>query len=427
MRIGRLHVENFRSYRVVDVQLGAFNILLGQNASGKSSFVDILKFLRDISHNGLDNAISMSGGTEFLRNLCTDTAEPMRVSASVEGKYVLPLMPVKEGRRRIERMLTASEAIFDFEIQFNKRGDGFRVLSDKATYPCALYHQRRINNKWVEDPEPVAKGRFVASVRRGKIHFEVEQTQGQFPLLDDLESYWFLRRRIASRDALMLQLGSTPFWTDVPGPSSIFDVAVYDFDVKLPKRAVPATGRLQLEEDGSNLAIVVQRIVRDRESRRRFINLCQLLLPFVQGVDVERVAGRSFMLRLRESFAAKKSIPATFLSDGTISMLALIVAIHFQSRPIVVLEEPERNIHPSLMSRVLSMLREASTGKQILLTTHNPEIVRHAELSEILLASRGSDGCSSISRPGEDSEVRTFLENEVGLDEVFIDDLWGEV
>ncbi len=80
MHIGHLHVENFRSYSAIDIDLGAFNVVLGQNASGKSSFIDILRFLRDIERNDLGNAISMQGGAGFLRNLCTATTEPLRIS-----------------------------------------------------------------------------------------------------------------------------------------------------------------------------------------------------------------------------------------------------------------------------------------------------------------------------------------------------------
>ena len=34
------------------------------------------------------------------------------------------------------------------------------------------------------------------------------------------------------------------------------NVGIFDFDPKLPKKATPITGKIDLEEDGSNLAIV---------------------------------------------------------------------------------------------------------------------------------------------------------------------------
>ena len=49
MGIRRIQVENFKSYRNLDVTLGRLNVLIGANASGKSNFVEIFRFLHDIA------------------------------------------------------------------------------------------------------------------------------------------------------------------------------------------------------------------------------------------------------------------------------------------------------------------------------------------------------------------------------------------
>jgi predicted ATPase len=90
---------------------------------------------------------------------------------------------------------------------------------------------------------------------------------------------------------------------------------------------------------------------------------------------------------------------------------------------LTIIEEPERNIHPYLISRVVEMMKEASQKKQIIVTTHNPEIIRHADLESILLISRDKEGFSTISRPSEKEEVKTFLDNEIGIEELYIQDL----
>ena len=47
------------------------------------------------------------------------------------------------------------------------------------------------------------------------------------------------------------------------------DVAIYDFDPKLPKKTTPITGKAELEEDGSNLAIVLKRIMENEPAKRK--------------------------------------------------------------------------------------------------------------------------------------------------------------
>src|SRR3989337_1324301 len=50
--------------------------------SRKSNLVQVFKFLRDIGEYGLDNAISMQGGAEYLRN--AGTKSNIKLSLDVE-------------------------------------------------------------------------------------------------------------------------------------------------------------------------------------------------------------------------------------------------------------------------------------------------------------------------------------------------------
>jgi len=68
MPIQRIHVENFKSFSELDIKLSRFHVLIGSNAAGKSNFISIFKFLRDITRHGIVNAIAMQGGSEYLQN-----------------------------------------------------------------------------------------------------------------------------------------------------------------------------------------------------------------------------------------------------------------------------------------------------------------------------------------------------------------------
>ena len=71
------------------------------------------------------------------------------------------------------------------------------------------------------------------------------------------------------------------------------------------------------------------------------------------------------------------------------------------------------------------MMRDASQQKQIIVTTHNPEVVKYSGLENILLVSRDREGFSTISRPNKKDEVKTFLENEIGIEELYVQNLLG--
>ena len=176
--------------------------------------------------------------------------------------------------------------------------------------------------------------------------------------------------------------------------------------------------------DGSNLAIVLNNVISDKEKRRSFLNLFRYLLPFIDSIDVEKGANRSIFFKIREKYS-KDDLPSFLISDGTVNIIALLIALYFQQKPFAIIEEPERNIHPYLISKLMDMFREASQQKQILATTHNPEMVKQADWENLLLVTRDKKGFSQITKPANSEQVKIFLENEIGIDELFVDNLLG--
>ena len=69
MRVTKLTLQNFKSFRDVTIPFRPFNVVIGGNASGKSNLVQAFQFLKDIADHGLENAVSLQGGAEFLRNM----------------------------------------------------------------------------------------------------------------------------------------------------------------------------------------------------------------------------------------------------------------------------------------------------------------------------------------------------------------------
>lgn len=63
----RLIVKNYRSLRELDISLRPLMVLVGPNASGKSNFLDVFKFLRDFAvERNINEAIGRRGGYRSL-------------------------------------------------------------------------------------------------------------------------------------------------------------------------------------------------------------------------------------------------------------------------------------------------------------------------------------------------------------------------
>src|SRR5579872_7337084 len=72
MFISRIILKNWRNFKEADTELRDVTYVLGANATGKSNFLDVFRFLRDIAKpqgGGLQKAISDRGGLTKLRCL----------------------------------------------------------------------------------------------------------------------------------------------------------------------------------------------------------------------------------------------------------------------------------------------------------------------------------------------------------------------
>ncbi|MFC2155043.1 AAA family ATPase [Acidobacteriota bacterium] len=414
MGIKKIKISNFKSFKDLEVNLNDFNILIGANASGKSNFIHIFEFLRDIVNHGLDNAISMQGDIEYLRNINIGDIQHFSVEITSGFKKSRGLFGKEVGDDIIGTR--TSEIFYELAIKPSKAKSKLKIIEDKLKIQFELVKL----NKRKKTQEKLGTGTFLLNKRNGKIKSEFEIPPGieidknhVFPFVDFIEEL--------PEKTLLLE---TPFFRLPFDSSDIFsDVSVYNFDPKLAKKAIPITGKTDLEEDGSNLAIVLKKIIENKNSRQRFSNLINDVLPFVEKLDVEKFSDKSLLVRLQETYTKNKFLPASLLSDGTLNITALIIALYFGKKPFVIIEEPERNIHPHLASKIVEMMREVSRKRQIIVTTHNPEIIKHAKLDEILFIARDKEGFSQITRPAENEQVKIFLENEMGMDELYVQNL----
>lgn len=90
---------------------------------------------------------------------------------------------------------------------------------------------------------------------------------------------------------------------------------------------------------------------------------------------------------------------------------------------MAIIEEPEYGIHPSLVSKLVDTFYEAAKNKQIIITTHSSEILKHIKLEDLRLISRDENGFSTISKPAEKEMVNQFLKNELGINDLFVQNL----
>ncbi len=413
MLFKRLKVSNFKSFKSLDIELAPFNVLVGANASGKSNFVQIFRFLRDIREAGLRNAISMQGGVEYLRNLQIGSTTELSVEFSTEpfSEDGLAAISPKILRRRPEARLRLIDTSYRLTIQFTSKAGRYSVSEERLT-------QKFFVDMLRGEPIEPAEATVILSRRQGRIEPTYECAEHISEFVKGFLIPWIPPVDKMPDEAILLRLPLLPLFEP-------YGIGIYDIDPRLPKQAISITGKSDLEEDGSNLAIVLERVLSNKQAGEELYRLLKYLLPFIDSLEVERLADKRLLLRLKEKYDRKRHLPASFVSDGTMHVVALLTALFMERSLFCAIEEPERNIHPSLMSRLVELMKDASKYKQILVTTHNPEFVRYAGVGNLLLIGRDEEGFSTISRPCDMEMVRIFLENEIGIDELYVQNLLG--
>lgn len=148
-----------------------------------------------------------------------------------------------------------------------------------------------------------------------------------------------------------------------------------------------------LEEDGSNLALVLNSIEHSHpEVRGEILSELQEFYEGIEDYGARIVAGRVQAFLREEGLGA---VPASRLSDGTIRFLSLLTILcHPAPPPLICLEEPEIGLHPDMLRRVAKLMIAASERTQLVVTTHSDLLV--SGLSEapqsVVVCSRDADG-----------------------------------
>lgn len=330
-RINRVQIRNFKSFERAVVELAPLTVLVGPNGAGKSNFVDALVFFQQIATIGLQQALRQHPGLL-----------PRWVEQRVREEQAVGL--------RIEIDLAdGARADYAVDIRFDR--------IDRAT--VSRERCRVVRASGPEAVFEVVEGRFVHEIAG-------------------------IRAQLAP-DRLALSAASA---TEEFRPVYDFlsSMLVYSISPKAVNTIrLSSESGLTLEREGGNSAAVLRAILeRSPEDHSRIVRLLGLAVDGITGVGVEEADG-ALSLELKKDIGLPS--PGRFLgdsmSDGTLRLLGLLLAIYQPSRPsVLAIEEPAAAVHPAAVELVAEILLAASSDRQVLVTTHSPDILDAKELSD---------------------------------------------
>jgi energy-coupling factor transporter ATP-binding protein EcfA2 len=358
--IESVHFRNFKGLRDVTLPLERFTVLVGPNASGKTSILQGIRYLSRLRAEEPDEFLDVKQGGPF--QLCTRGAG---------GEMQLAFASATEQVRLLGKLT--------------------------GPFPEDILHYSN------------------SDARSGKWSFQIERKTSA-----EAGDEWtavdasFLNRAVFSAALLRLDVDllAAPSYVPMTKPQ------IKDNGEGLPSVLAYMAGNrpddfIKLQEALRKVIPAVQRLRTDRAS----VNVTEFVNQKGDGygfnpptVEQRRYVGDSLVF----DFDGASDIPASMVSDGTLLVLGLLTVILGPGHPqLILLDDLERGLHPKAQWDLVGLLRkilDENPEMQIVATTHSPYILDHLAPREVRLTTRNSDGSVACARLDEHPDFARWKE-----------------
>ena len=384
---------NYRCLRYVQRPLKPFHILVGPNASGKTTFLDVIGFLHDIVANGLDEALEGRAPNPLdllfqRRGERLELAIETTVPEQLRQKTLRPDLDTVRYQVAIGCDETGRQFVFKAETLLLKKGTDVLETPQRSLFPMS-------------HPNPPAS--LLANIRQRDQKVLLNKAPGGndnfYNEASPANKSWAPSFKLGPKKSALGNL---------PADESAFPVATWFLGylqsgiqrLALNSRGLgqpsPPTRVCGFMPDGSNLPWVVARLrKKDPERHEAWIRLMRTALPDLQDITtIERPEDRHCYMRYE--YKNQLALPSWLVSDGTLRLSALTLPAYLTDlQGIYLIEEPENGIHPGAVAAAYHALSSVH-GRQVLLATHAPAVLNAARAEEVLCFARNDEGATDI-------------------------------
>ncbi|MBI5244631.1 MAG: AAA family ATPase [Elusimicrobia bacterium] len=369
MIVSRIALKNWRNFLNVDVPLGQRVFLVGPNASGKSNFMDALRFLRDIAKpkgGGLKQAVEDRNGISKIRCLAAGRHPNIEIEIELSNSPGKP-------------------ASWKYAI-------GIKQESRGARQPYLAYERVwRGTEKILARPGPEDDK---DKMRLTQTHLEQINANADFrEIAKFLESALYFH--------IIPQLLRYPHAFSGPGlPGDPFGLNFLERVAKTP----PKTRRARLRKIEAALRLAVPQMK--------------------ELADVQDETGATHLEAVYEHWRARgaKQREDQF-SDGTLRLLGLLWALQ-ESNALMLLEEPELSLNSAIIRKLPALVHRLQryTGSQVILSTHSADLVSDKGIGpeEVLLLEPTGQKGTKVEPVLHIEEVKRLLESGLSIAEAVL-------
>lgn len=364
LHFSSVHLENWRNFVRVDLRLQKRVFLVGPNASGKSNFLDVFRFLHDLVSvgGGFQEAVERRNGISSIRALAGRYPSDIVIQVEISDD-------------------DSADARWRYELSFAQDKQRTPTIKHEAVYREGTEVIRpRPDDDDLRDPERL-KQTYLEQTNANQSFREIAQIFSAIEYLHIVPQLVRDTERYVARER-------DPFGGDF-----------LEQIVSTSKKTRNA--RLRRIEEALRVAVPqLSEIETDRDSKGR---------PHIRGKYQHwRPTGA---WQTEDQF-----------SDGTLRLMGLLWASLDGNGPLL-LEEPELSLHPAVVRFLPQMFArlQRKTKRQIMLSTHSPDLLADAGigLDEVFLLAPSKEG-TKISPAGAFRDVVALLDSGLSMAEAVL-------
>lgn len=355
-----ISLRNWRNFGNVNVTLSDRVFIVGANASGKSNFLDVFRFLKDITNIGLQKSVTVRGGIKKLRNLNARTPSYIEIFVKLSD----------------ETNDNDKNDVWTYRLQFNAAGGTQENRDINVSLEEITHNDVRVLDRKYNDSNETYLTRQFTYLEQPAINLNYNIL---FECFRKISYVNIIPQLVREADSFIPSVSSEDFY-----------------------------GRNLLE----NISATPK---RRRETRLRIITrVLKIAVPqFSDLTFMQDDKGRPHLQVRYEHFRPKGAFQQEDqFSDGTLRLIGIIWAI-LDGDELMLLEEPELYLHSAIVKQLPMFIANAQRKKngskrQVFISSHSFDLLSSDTISpeEILVlipekedtSIKTADKIESISR-----------------------------
>jgi len=449
--ITRIEAYRYRCFQRLDLALNPFQVFVGPNGAGKTTLLDIPIVLGEmLAARSIEKAFFKDTPThpraraDYAGDLIYRRAGNnfvLVVEAKLPEKIVSELLEKRAARlnpRSVEKLRASPQQWLTrirYEVEFELFNDALQIGQEYLLLLTESAKATQRNAGGLIGERLAASSRNIVPVisrpRGGKVMFRPEaeargpRSRYSFPPTEPAFANVFADRSRYGASLWLRDLLTT-------------EACAYQPSFGVLRNSQPRIQQPSVVRDASTLAWLAEQLEKpteaEKESKRpkhsrgrafeQWERLARLALPGLVRIEpVVREDDKQAYLRLHYRNGAE--VPASGLSDGTLTILALTILSFLPVTPaFLTYEEPENGVHPKGIEILLEALQTVHQS-QVFVSTHSPLVLAQCHPAQIVCLSLDEQGAATAVR-GDQHPALVEWKESINLGTLLAAGCWDE-